>query len=134
MACLSYSIYIIFADIRIMEKTYIDEINKKKIEDRTALEELLTYKLDENISKEVVDLLEEIYTTKKTKITNEEWEKLEVERYNMENVLDELKQVINDFYKTVDNEEVEEDTEDEEEEEEEEEEETKNKKKRHRFQ
>ena len=117
-----------------MEKTYIDEINKKKIEDRTALEELLTYKLDENISKEVVDLLEEIYTTKKTKITNEEWEKLEVERYNMENVLDELKQVINDFYKTVDNEEVEEDTEDEEEEEEEEEEETKNKKKRHRFQ
>jgi hypothetical protein len=94
-----------------MEKTYLDEINKKKFEDRTALEELLSFKLDENISKEVIDLLENIYITKKTKITNDEWRKLETERHNIEIILGELEQVVKDFDKTVENEE---DTDDEE--------------------
>ncbi len=95
-----------------MEKTYINEINNKKIEDRTALEELLSFKLDENISKEVIDLLENIYITKKTKITNDEWEKIEVERLNMQAMLDELTQVLKDFEKTVEMEEEEEEEED----------------------
>ena len=95
-----------------MEKTYMDEINKKKIEDRTALEELLSFKLDENISKEVIDLLENIYITKKTKITNDEWKKIEVERLNMEIILGELNQVLKDFEKTVENEDDEEDEDD----------------------
>ena len=80
-----------------MEKTYINEINKIKFENRTALEELLCFKLEEKISKEVIDLLENIYITKKTKITSDEWDKIEVERLNMEAILDELTQVLKDF-------------------------------------
>ena len=43
--------------------------------------------------------------TKKTKITNNQSKKTEAERYNLELILDELKQVIKDYDNNIDNEE-----------------------------